>query len=83
MKVNIYAIQDSKAGIFLQPFPSINNATALRGFADAANKPDTNVGQHPSDYILFFLGTYDDQDGSFESVKIPVNLGTGNQFVGV
>lgn len=81
MKIPIFAVQDSKAGIFLQPFPMQNNAVAIRAFSHEVNKPGSNFSASPSDYTLYHLGEYDDQTGRFENVVVPENLGTANQYI--
>lgn len=80
MQINIFAVQDSKAGIFMQPFPSVNELVALRGFADAAKNKETNVGKHPEDFNLYMLGTFDDTTGRFENLNTPKMLGSANQY---
>lgn len=80
MKVKIFSVQDSKAGVFMQPFPAVNELVALRGFADAAKDKVTNVGKHPEDFNLFELGEFDDQEGKFTNLNTPKMLGTANQY---
>lgn len=72
MKKNIYSIFDTVAETFNQPFPSLNNATAIRDF-------ETSVvnEQHKNDYALYYLGTYDQDNGKLEGPENPVRLITG------
>ena len=61
MIINVYAIHDSKAHSYLQPFFMHNNELAIRSFTDASMNPETQFNQHPLDYTLFHIGTYDDE----------------------
>lgn len=57
---NIYCIYDKKAEAFpAQPYFARTDGIAIRAFTDLANRPDNDIGQHPEDYSLFRVGTYD------------------------
>lgn len=68
MKLDVFAVYDSKVGAYAQPFYSANISTATRAFAYAANDPSTEIGRFPSDMALFHLGTFDDQSAEFDLV---------------
>lgn len=63
MVKTIYAVFDSVADTFAPPFTLNNDAEALRGFAGVAANPDTAVHNHPQDFHLYRLGTYDVRTG--------------------
>ena len=63
----IYAIYDTKAELYNMPFFMNNEPTAIRTFANACNDPNHSFGQNPEDYILFEMGTYDDELGTITS----------------
>lgn len=69
MLMNAYSIFDNKALNYGAPWFQINDGVAIRVFADLANDLNTNVGRHPSDYILYAVGFYDDAKGEL----IPVS----------
>lgn len=73
MKINIYAIRDSKAGAYNQPFYSVNEHTCFRALRDAVSDVDTNFYRHAEDYSCWFIGIYDDSTGSIES-KTPEHV---------
>lgn len=94
MILKIFSVFDSKAAFFGNPFVDQREASAIRAFRDAVNKPDENNGffRHPEDYSLFLLGVFDNETGEIECGK-PLNLITAsaikelnnlpaNQFVG-
>jgi len=74
MNVGIYAIYDSKAEAFLQPFFSQTTGTAIRAFKQAANTPENNFYEYAEDYTMFHLGDFDDQDGTITAYDAPVSI---------
>lgn len=69
MLVNAYSIYDRKALHYHPPFYSHTDAAAARSFADLANDPQTNIGRHPSDYVLYCVGQYDDAKGTLLPIQ--------------
>lgn len=61
MKQGIYCIVDSVAGTASPPYMLPNNRTAIRGFANMVNDPNSRVAANPGDFSLFYLGEYDDE----------------------
>lgn len=63
--LSVYGIHDGPAGMFVGPimlFPA--DAAAIRVFEDALRNPSTTIGQHPGDYDLVLLGTFDPETGA-------------------
>jgi hypothetical protein len=67
MKINMYVIYDVKAKFYNKPFYMQNDSIAIRAFNDLANDPQTDVFKHPTDFILFNIGVYDDETASIEA----------------
>lgn len=65
--VNMYAVYDKVAEIFMPAFSCENHAKAIQGFADATNDPRGVIIKHPSEYELYFLGTYNQRTGKTEN----------------
>lgn len=80
MKYNVYAIFDSKAETYTQPVMHQNDATARRMFHTVCRDKNTTYGQHPGDFTLFRLGTYDDADGMLQADDVFENLGNGAEY---
>jgi len=61
----VCAVQDRKSELFAAPMLFINEADAVRNFADAVNREDSNsmLYLHPDDYDMFRIGIYDDSNG--------------------
>lgn len=70
MILNAYTLFDSKSLVFNQPFFAHNNAVAIRMVTEIAQDMNTSIGRHPSDYVVYRVGTYDDQTGFFSPLEI-------------
>lgn len=69
MMLNAYSLFDTKGLIFNTPFFQHNDAVAKRMLSDLVTDTNTSVGRHPSDYILYAVGTYDDQTGELSIIS--------------
>lgn len=76
----IYAIKDSKAGLFNIPFFQVTHGTAERAFLELVKDPQSFVHKYPADYDLYFLGAYDDTTGSIEKELTPQHIVSGSQL---
>lgn len=74
------AIRDRAIDAFMQPFFVPARGAAIRAFQDEINRKDGDMYKHPDDYDLYFLGTYDDSDGSVVSGPVEVIV-LGKQMV--
>lgn len=59
------AVFDLATQTFGRPFFAAHPAQAVRSFTDEINKPDSELAAHPSDYDLYYMGTFDDYTGDF------------------
>jgi len=82
MKHVVLSIRDMVADLFQPPFYQPNKGAGLRAFADAVNHAGDNMlYKHPDDYALYYLGTYDDNDATFELIARPEQLVLGRDLV--
>ncbi len=58
-----FAVYDVKAESYGNPMFMTNEGLAVRGFSDAARDPKSALCQHPEDYSLYEIGTYDPNKG--------------------
>lgn len=69
----VYAVFDVKAAAFGMPMFMETEGVAVRGFMDACGNPKGPLSQHPEDYSLFRIGTYDPNSAELVSVKpVPI-----------
>ncbi len=66
MNMNVYAIYDTAAGMYMRPFFCVSDGQANRMFADIVMDADHDVGKHPEDYSLARIGRYNDQNGKLD-----------------
>lgn len=74
MKAECFAVYDSKAAAYLQPIFVPNEAIALRIFADAVMNPEHAFHKHAEDFVIFSLGSFDDQTGKFDLHASPRSI---------
>lgn len=69
MIIKAYAIYDNKALQYHPPFFQHTDGAALRMLSELVNDTNTSIGRHPSDYVLYCVGQWDDATGSFEPIS--------------
>lgn len=69
--LKMFSIRDTKGEIFNPPFFARSHGEAERQFHRAAMDPQTTISQFPEDYDLYYLGEYDDFDGSIKCEPSP------------
>lgn len=67
MTIKVFAIHDGKMKMFQLPFFIHTVGAALRLFEDLCNDPKSTVNRHPEDFVLYEIGTYDDNTAEFIS----------------
>ena len=79
MKYIVVAVFDAAAGAYARPAFVGSKGIAVRSFQDEVRReaPDNQMHSHPMDFVLYFLGFYDDILGSFEC-GVPVILLRGS-----
>lgn len=80
MILQVVSAFDSKTAAFCTPFYVAHLEIALRAFSDAVNDPSHELHKHAPDFMLFHLGTFDDQTGVHDRFPQPKNLGSAVQF---
>jgi hypothetical protein len=74
MLLNIYSIYDSAANAYATPFFMQNDGLATRAFQANVDNKDSQIHEFPDQFTLFHIGTYDDENGSINSIT-PKSLG--------
>jgi hypothetical protein len=80
MKLNVYTVYDVASGIHQRPLFATADGEIMRSFADIAMDAEHPIGQHPEDYTLIRIGTFDDATGELFPEK-HTKLLTGQQVV--
>lgn len=76
MKLQIFAVRDSKSGQFGTPMFMQSVGIVLRSLGDEVNKGGDNsiISQHPEDFELFHLGEWDTDSSRFDLFPDPKTL---------
>lgn len=80
MKYHIMTVFDSVSLLYGAPHYAQSKGAAIRGFCDEINRADANNSfyNHPDDFRLCYLGTFDDDKATFELFSQPETLITGS-----
>lgn len=77
---NIYSVYDVKAEAFLQPFFEQSDGLAIRAFQEAANNQEHAFCRYAEDFQLFRIGTWNEHDGTIDTLKSHEPLGLALTF---
>jgi len=64
--MRIYTVYDTKAEQYGNPVFCRTDAEARRQFATVAEDPTNEIGKHPEDFILYRIGTWDNENGNIK-----------------
>ena len=81
MLLKLFTIFDSKAEAFQQPFSAQSTGAAIRMFSDIAQDQKHPIGQHPEDYTLFEIGTFNPLSAEIKISEAKTSLGTALEHV--
>lgn len=81
MKLQAFSVYDSMVEAFMPPFFVRARGEAMRLFMDLANDASTNVGKHPMDFMLMWIGEFDDKSGSVVALDNPSRVISGIECV--
>lgn len=83
MDMKVFSVYDTKAMCYGVPFFMGSVGAAVRAFGDLAADAQSTVSKHPSDYILFQIGEFEDGKGTLVAVSPVRNLGFASDFLPV
>lgn len=76
MILRIFSMYDEKAEAFIRPFFMPNLALARRAIVKTGEDPDHAFAHHPNDYILYELGTWEEEHAEFNLTVTPIRHGS-------
>lgn len=76
----LYSVYDSKSCCFGIPFIQMNDGIAKRSFTDVVNDPSTLVFRHPTDFILYKVGEFDDSSAMVHAITPVLSLGNAAEY---
>lgn len=72
--IRCYSVFDRKTLAYMPPYFAATDGAAVRTLSDAVADPNNLLGRHPGDYVLFYVGDFDDQKGAFLPVSPLVHV---------
>lgn len=81
MILKVFSVYDTKAMCYGVPFFMGSVGAAVRAFGDLASDKQSSVAKHPSDYILYQIGEFEDSKGGLVAVAPVRNLGFASDFL--
>lgn len=79
----VYGVFDSKMQSFRFKFFCATDKAAEREFGDAVNNPKSVFSQHPEDFLLYRLGSFDTVSGLLQPESPIILLGRADEYVQV
>lgn len=83
MQLKLFAIYDVKAEAYLQPFFMRSVGEAERAISSLVADSNHNFSKYASDFTLFELGSWNDQNAQFDLLNTPHSLGVLIQYKAV
>jgi len=81
MSLGLFSIHDTKSGAFTVPFVARARGEAIRSFQSAMQDTSHPMSKFPADYVLYYIGTFDDGTGEIAPVApTPVRVIGGDEF---
>ena len=77
---SLYAVIDTASGVYDGPIPGVSDAHMKRSFCDMAVNAEHPIGQHPEDYSLIKVGSWNDGTGELVDTQ-NVTIITGLEAV--
>jgi hypothetical protein len=77
----IFAIYDSKAETYNNPYFALTTGAAIREFELAVQNNDSMLSKYPEDYTLFEIGTFDDSTAEIMPYAAHVSLGKALEYI--
>lgn len=74
MLKKIISVYDIKANVFGEPKLFFTIEEAIRAFGHSANEPNNPFFTHGEDYVLYELGTYNEENGIILPCVTPVSV---------
>ncbi|QCQ84738.1 nonstructural protein [Blackfly microvirus SF02] len=69
MILQVFSVLDKAVLAFLPPFFVRSKGEAIRSFSDACQDKEHQFAKHMTDYVLMYLGEWDDKSGAFVSCE--------------
>jgi hypothetical protein len=79
MKKILVSIYDEKSEIYTYPATANTEADAQRQFIKECKNEKSMLNQHPEDFKLYLIGSFNDATGLIEGLEVPKHLMNARQ----
>ena len=70
----VFAVRNTKAKFYHQPYNVKHDSDGIKNFDQAANDPASLINKYPQDYALHHLGHFDDNTGQYQLFTSPIHV---------
>lgn len=77
----MYSVYDVKSKLYQVPFHSHNDGHAIRCFTDMVRHEKSHLSRYPEDFILFNVGSFDDESGVISPLSRPIQIIVASECV--
>lgn len=81
MILKVFSVYDGKIKVFLRPFVDQHTGSALRSFEEACKEPSSPFAKFPQDFVLYEVGTFDDESGKLVEYSPKIQIATPIEFI--
>lgn len=67
--MNLYTIYDKVAQVYSSPMTQRTHGQASRMLQNEVHNPQSPIAQHPGDYELWHIGTWDQETGEVQPIQ--------------
>jgi len=79
--LKLFSIYDGKIRSFMRPFLDAHTGSALRSFEQACKEPTSPFAQFPADFVLYEVGTFNEETGETTSYSPKIQLAAAIDYV--
>lgn len=81
MILKVFSVYDGKVRAFMRPFMDQHTGNALRSFEEACKEPTSPFSKFASDFVLYEIGVFDDEQGRLIPHATNVQMAAAIDFV--
>jgi len=79
--MKVFSIYDGKIRSFMRPFLDAHTGSALRSFEQACKEPTSPFAQFPADFVLYEVGTFNQDTGDLTSYSPKIQIAAAIDYV--
>lgn len=81
MILSVFSIYDIGVSTWLRPMFARNKGEMVRQFSEGVNDSKSSISRYADDYVLYEIGTWNDDTCEFNLHKAPIKIGVAREFL--